>query len=137
MSDDHFALRRIEVVLINTPVLARTIALGPCDLRWVKFYDGTIFLGDAARRTPVSGAFRELTLTNLPGRYSSADGGVGSWIPGTTETGEIQSSDPVELTVLDPGPDPDQLQNYHPIFSMGVTGSTVLINLFTGVEPAT
>ena len=118
-----------SAVLINTPVLARAIALGPCDLRWVKFYDGTIFLGDAAPN-PVSGAF-ELTLTNLPAGIHLLTA-VSELDSGTTETGEIQSSDPVELTVLDPGPNPDQLR-LPPIFSMGVSGSSVLINLFTEV----
>ncbi len=119
-----------SAVLINTPVLASAIALGPCDLRWVKFYDGTIFLGDAAPN-PATGAF-ELTLTNLPAGIHQLTA-VSELDSGTTEAGEIQSSDPVELTVLDPGPNPDQLR-LPPIFSMGVSGSTVLINLFTGVD---
>ena len=48
----------------------------------------------------------------------------------TGETGEIETSDPVELTVLAPGPNPDQ-DHIAPVISVGVTGPSVLISLLT------
>ena len=115
-----------SVVLINTPVLARAIAFGPCDLRWVKFYDGPVYLGDAV---PGPGGGYDLTLNNLPAgiHWLSAVAELGS---STGETGEIETSDPVELTVLAPGPNPDQ-DHIAPVISVGVTGSSVLISLLT------
>jgi hypothetical protein len=115
-----------SVVLTNTPVLARAIAFGPCDLRWVKFYDGAIYLGDAV---PNPGGGYDLTLNNLPAgiHWLSAVAELGS---STGETGEIETSDPVELTVLAPGPNPDQAVGA-PVISVGVTGQSVFINLPT------
>jgi hypothetical protein len=115
-----------SVVLINTPVLARAIAFGPCDLRWVKFYDGPVYLGDAV---PGPGGGYDLTLNNLPAgiHWLSAVAELGS---STGETGEIETSDPVELTVLAPSPNPDQ-DHIAPVISVGVTGSSVLISLLT------
>jgi len=116
-----------SVVLSNTPVLARAIAFGPCDLRWVKFYDGPILLGDAAGNSIVGGF--DLVLTNLTAgiHQLTAVAELGS---GTTEAGEIESSDPVELTVLVPGEDHD---HEPPVISVGVTGKSALINLQTSM----
>ncbi len=117
-----------SVVLTNTPVLLRAIAIGPCGFNWVRFYDGTAYLGDAVPNT--SGGY-DLTVTNLPAgiHWLSA---VAELASGSTETGEIETSEPVELTVLAPGPNPDQTR-IPPVFSMGVTGTSVLINLYTAV----
>ena len=117
-----------SVVLTNTPVLARAIAIGPCGLRWVKFYDGTAYLGDAV---PNPGGGFDLTLDNLPAGIHLLSA-VAELESGTAEAGEIETSDPVELTVLAPGPNPDQAFGA-PVISVGVNGSSVLINLPTSV----
>jgi hypothetical protein len=116
-----------SVVLTNTPVLARAIPFGPCGLIWVKFYDGPTYLGDAVPN-PVGGY--DLTLNNLPAGIHrlSAVAELGS---STGETGEVETSDPVELTVLAPGPNPDQHNPIPPVLSAGVTGDTILLSLPT------
>lgn len=116
-----------SVLLTNTAVLAKAIPIGPCGLRWVKFYDGPIFLGDATAGT-IGGGF-ELTLTNLaPGVHQLT--AVAELETGTTEAGEIESSDPVEFTVLVPLQDHD---HEPPEFSAGVSGKSVLLNLHTAL----
>ncbi len=115
-----------SVVLTNTPVLARAIAIGPCSLRWVKFYDGSSYLGDAVAGS--SGGY-DLTLNNLPAGIQRLSA-VAELESGTPDTGEIETSDPVDLTVLAPGTDPDHSP---PVISVGVTGRSVLINLPTAL----
>ena len=116
-----------SVLLTNTAVLARAIAIGPCGLRWVKFYDGPIHLGDATVGT-VGGGF-ELTITNLTAGVHRITA-VAELETGTTEAGEIESSDPVELTVLAPA---TAHEHEPPVLSAGVTGSSVLINVPTAL----
>ena len=114
-----------SVLMTNTAVLLRAIAIGPCGIRWVKFYDGSIYLGDAAGT--VAGGF-DLTLPSLPAgvHHLTAVAEVES---GTTQAGEIESSAPVELTVL--APTTTGHSHESPIISAGVTGERVLINLPT------
>jgi hypothetical protein len=111
-----------SVVLTNTPVLARAIPTGPCGLTWVKFYDGPTYLGPAVGST---GGGYDLTLTTLAAgthRLSAV---------AELESGEIETSEPVELTVLAPGPNPDQHGHPPPVLSAGVTGDTILLSLPT------
>jgi len=117
-----------SIILTNTAVLARAIAIGPCNLKWVKFYDGPAFLGDAVP-SPVGGGY-DLTLDSLPAgtHWLSA---VAELDSGTGEVGEVESSDSVELTVLAPGPNPDQSNPNPPVLSAGVTGDTILLSLPT------
>ena len=114
-----------SVVLTNTPVLARAIPTGPCGLTWVKFYDGPTDLGPAVGST---GGGYDLTLTTLtPGTHRlSAVAGLAS--------GELETSDPVELTVLAPRPNPDQHDHSPPALSAGVTGHTILLSLPTSLD---
>jgi hypothetical protein len=92
------------VVLTNTPVLARAVAIGPCGFRWVKFYDGAIFLGDAVAGS--SGGY-DLTVSGFAAgtHQLSAVAELDSGVPGE---GEVETSEPVELMVLAPGEPPDQ-----------------------------
>ena len=94
-------------VLVGTPVLFSAIAVGPCDFRWIKFYDGTTFLGDGAPSSDGSPGFN-LTVASLsPGVHSiSAVAELNSGSPG--KPGEIETSEPVELNVLAPGEPPHQ-----------------------------
>ncbi len=93
-----------SVVLTNTPVLLRAIAIGPCGLIWVKFYDGATYLGDATP-SPVGGY--DLTVTGFTAgtHQLSAVAQLSDSVGGF---GEVETSSPVELIVLDPGPTPDQ-----------------------------
>ena len=115
-----------SVVLTNTAVRAIAIAFGPCGLRWVKFYDGPVFLGDAA----LGSSGYELVLDNLAAGTHQLSA-VAEIDSGTGETGEIETSDPVELTVLAPGPNPDQDDPNPPTLSAGVTGDTILLSVPT------
>jgi hypothetical protein len=92
-----------SVVLTNTPVLLRAIAIGPCGFRWVKFYDGAAFLGDAAAG---SGGGYDLTVDGFAAgtHQLSAVAELDSGMPGE---GEVETSEPVELMVLAPGEPPD------------------------------
>ncbi len=115
-----------SVVLTNTLVLARAIAIGPCGLRWVKFYDGQMLLGSAV---PGLGGEFELTLTNLAaGLHRLA--AVAELESGLPDAGEIETSDPVELTVLAPAATHD---HEPPTLSVGVSGKSVLINVPTAL----
>jgi len=116
-----------SVMLKDTAVSFRAIAVGPCGLRWVKFYDGPIHLGDATAGT-VGGGF-ELTITNLTAGVHRITA-VAELESGTTEAGEIESSDPVELTVLAPA---TAHEHEPPELSAGVTGLSVLINVPTAL----
>ena len=88
----------------NAPVTMRAIASGPCGLGWVKFYDGTTDLGPAA---PTTGGVFELILSggfttgthqlSAVAQLEVAGGG-----------GEVETSEPVEIFVLDPSGPPDQ-----------------------------
>jgi hypothetical protein len=93
-----------SVVLAATPVLLRAIAIGPCGFRWVKFYDGATYLGDA-----VAGSTGEYDLTVdgfAAGTHQlSAVAELDSGLPGE---GEVESSAPVNLIVLAPGEPPHQ-----------------------------
>jgi hypothetical protein len=93
-----------SVVLTNTPVLLRAIAIGPCGFSWVKFYDGATYLGDAV---PAAGGGYDLTVSGFAAgthqlsavaQLEDSGGGVG----------EVETSDPVDLMVLAPGGLPDQ-----------------------------
>ncbi len=118
-----------SVMLKNTAVLVRAISLTQVALRWVKFYDGETYLGDATPGT-LPGAF-DLTVSNLPPGLHHLTA-VAELDSGTTESGAIESSDPVELTVVDPIEDPDH-DHEPPTLSVGVTGSSVLLSLPTSV----
>ena len=109
-----------SVVLTNTPVLLRAISIGACTINWVKFYSDTTFLGEA-----VAAGLPEfdVMLSDLPA-------GVHRLVAvAELETGEVETSDPVELTVLIPGSHEDQGEA--PLLSAGVTGNTILINIPT------
>jgi hypothetical protein len=117
-----------SVLLTNTAVRAIAIAYGPCNLRWVKFYDGPIYLGDA---TSSAGGGYELTIDSLPAGVHQLSA-VAELETGTLEAGEIETSDPVQLTVLAPGPNPDQ-GHEAPVISAGVIGDTILLSLPTAL----
>lgn len=116
-----------SVVLTNTPVLLRAAPvayINPCNFLWVKFYDGAVFLGDG-----ISGSGTpefDLTVSDLPaGIHRLA-------AVAELENGEVETSDPVELTVLAPTPGPGQDHDQSaPTLSAGVNGETVLISLPT------
>jgi hypothetical protein len=93
-----------SVVLTNTPVLLRAIAIGPCGFSWVKFYDGATYLGDAVAGS--SGGY-DLTVSGFAAgtHQLSAVAQLDSGVPGS---GEVETSDPVDLMVLAPGGLPDQ-----------------------------
>jgi hypothetical protein len=98
------------VVLTNTPVLLRAkpvVSINPCDFRWVKFYDGAAFLGDGVASTSGEPGW-ELTVPDLPAGVHRLVA-VAELDPGTPgEAGEVETSEPVELNVLAPGPHGDQ-----------------------------
>jgi hypothetical protein len=90
-------------VLTNTPVLLRAIAIGPCGLIWVKFYDGATYLGDAVAGS--TGGY-DLTVSSFaPGTHQLS--AVALLDSGTTGEGELETSAPVDLVVLAPGQPPD------------------------------
>jgi hypothetical protein len=92
------------VVLTNTPVLLRALAIGPCDLRWVKFYDGATYLGDAVAG---SGGYELIVSSFAAGTHqlsAAAQIDPGAGVP---DEGEVETSAPVALTVLAPGDPPD------------------------------
>jgi hypothetical protein len=93
-----------SVVLTNTPVLLRAIAIGPCGLIWVKFYDGATYLGDAVHGT--SGGY-DLTVSSFAAGIHQLSA-VAQLDSGTGGEGEVETSDPVDLIVLAPGGPPDQ-----------------------------
>jgi hypothetical protein len=118
-----------SVILTNTPVLMRAAPISislPCDLRWVKFYSGTALLGEAVANT--SGEY-ELTIPGLPAGVHQIVA-VSEQNNGLPEAGEIETSDPVELTVLAAGEPPEQ-DHHVPTLSAGVIGGTIQINLPT------
>lgn len=115
-----------SVILTNTAVLGRAIAIGPCGLKWVKFYDGPILLGSAV--ADGTGGF-DLTITNLAAGLHRISA-VAELETGTTEAGEVETSDAVELTVIEPG---NEHEHEPPVLSAGVTGKSVLINLPTAL----
>jgi hypothetical protein len=88
------------VVLTNTPVVARAIAIGPCGLIWVKFYDGATYLGAAV---PGPGGGYDLTVSSLAAGTHQLSA-VAQLESTTGGEGEVETSDPVTLTVLAPGP---------------------------------
>ena len=109
----------------TSPVLVRVQAIGPCELTWVKIYDGLTFVGDGTIGiTP--GGF-DVTLTNLTAGIHSLTA-VAELASGTQGAGEIESSEPVELTVLIPG---TNHEHEPPVLSVGVTGNAVVISLPT------
>jgi hypothetical protein len=93
----------LSVVLTNTPVLLRAIAIGPCGFSWVKFYDGATYLGDASG----AGGGYDLTVSGFAAgtHQLSAVAQLDSGVPGD---GEVETSDPVDLVVLAPGEPPHQ-----------------------------
>jgi len=91
--------------LAGTPVTMRAIAVGPCGLNWVRFYDGTTDLGPAS---PTTGGVYELTLAN---GFTAGS----HWISAVAQledtgggAGEVETSEPVELLILPPNDPPDQ-----------------------------
>jgi hypothetical protein len=93
-----------SVVLTNTPVLLRAIAIGPCGFSWVKFYDGATYLGDAA---PGAGGGYDLTVSGFAAGTHQLSA-VAQLDSGTGGEGEVETSDPVDLVVLAPGEPPHQ-----------------------------
>jgi hypothetical protein len=86
----------------DAPVTMRAIATGPCGLGWVKFYDGTTDLGPAVQTT----FGYELIKT------SGFTAGT-HWISAVAQLednggDEVETSEPVEIIVLDPFLPPDQ-----------------------------
>jgi hypothetical protein len=119
-----------SVLYPTSPVLVRARAFGPCELTWVKIFDGPTFVGDGT--IGISPGGFDLTLTNLtPGIHQLT--AVAELANGTQGAGEIETSDPVELTVLMPLPDPD---HQPPTLAVGVTGNSVLISLPTSLGHA-
>jgi len=87
-------------VLTATPVVLRAIPIGPCGLIWVKFYDGTTYLGDGVANS--SGGY-DFTVSSFDmgiheissvAQLSDNEGGAG----------EVETSAPVTLNVLTPIP---------------------------------
>jgi hypothetical protein len=118
-----------SVMLTSTPFLLRAVPFSlanPCSLRWVKFYSGATLLGDAAIN-PGTGGF-ELVVSNLPpGLHQLV--AVGLEESSLPDGGELETTDPVEITVLAPGTAPDDHPG--PTLSAGVSGASVVINLPT------
>ncbi len=92
-------------VLTATPVLLRAVAIGPCGLIWVKFYDGTTYLGDGVRNS--NGGY-DFTVSSFDlGLHQISS--VAQLDDGTGGVGEVETSAPVTLNVLFPNiPPPDQ-----------------------------
>jgi hypothetical protein len=118
-----------SVMLTNTPILLRAVPLAvanPCNIRWVNFYSGDTLLG-AAAPNPTTGGY-ELTVSNLPpGLHRLV--AVGLQDSTQPDGGELETTDPVEVTVLAPGEAPDQ--HAGPALSAGVSGANIVINLPT------
>ena len=92
-------------VLTATPVLLRAIAIGPCGFIWVKFYDGTTYLGDGVRqhKRRIRPHCEQLCL----GIHQISS--VAQLADSTGGAGEVETSAPVTLNVLFPNiPPPDQ-----------------------------
>jgi hypothetical protein len=109
--------------ITNTPVLFRAIpttlpGVGPCGFIKVAFYQDTILLGQATHEP------YELTVVpQVAGTYVFT-------AVATLESGEVQTSDPAQVTILAPDTTPHQHNAPGP-FSAGVSGTTVLLNLPT------
>jgi len=89
------------VVLTNTPLLLRAIPNpasigGPCGFGTVQFYQGSTLVG-VAKHDP----FELTILPQVPGIY-------GFTAVATLTTGESETSDPAQVTVVAPGSAPDQ-----------------------------
>ncbi len=92
-----------SVVLTATPVLLRAIAIGPCGFIWIKFYDGTAYLGDAVPNT--SGGY-DLTVSGFAAGTHQLSA-VAQLADSTGGAGEVETSAPVDLIVLTPTGPPD------------------------------
>jgi hypothetical protein len=115
-----------SVVLTNTPVLLRALPIvfiNPCNFGWVKFYSGETFLGNGVGG-PGTGEF-DLTVSDLPA-------GVHRLVAvAELENGEVETSEPVELTVIAPGSNSQPHDHDEFSLSVGVTGNNILLNLPT------
>ncbi len=87
------------------PVTLRAIASGPCGLGWVKFYVGTTDLGPAS---PTTGGVFELILSGGFTTGTHQLSAVAQLQAAGNAPGEIETSEPVEITVLAPFQPPDQ-----------------------------
>jgi hypothetical protein len=104
------------VLLTNAALRLSAIPnpVGPCDFRWVKFYDGATVLGDGAPST-TGGSGYELTVSSLSAgsHHIVAVAELDSGVAG--QAGEVETSDPVGVLVLAPQEHPpDTDQNPHP-----------------------
>ncbi len=95
--DKSYALEAAPVLLRAGPI----VSINPCPFTWVKFYDGAAFLGAAA---PGSTGGWDLTVntgftvgTHHLSAVAQLEGTVGG-------PGEVETSDPVELIVIDSTP---------------------------------
>lgn len=108
-----------SVVLTNTAVRMIAIPKGPCPFSIIKFYWDTALVGIADL------APYETTYTpTVPGTYTLT-------AVATLATGEVETSDPVQITVLAPAASPDQHEGGGFSLTAGVTGTTVLLNVPT------
>ena len=111
-----------SVFLTNTAIAFKAISIAlppfnPCAFGPVKFYDGTALLGTALAPEYL------LTLSNLtPGVHE---------ITAVTQlsSDEVETSDPVHITILAPGPN-DQHSHPGALFA-GVSGTTVVLSIPT------
>src|ERR1051325_8658990 len=110
-----------SVVLTNTPVLLKAIPNpvpvgGPCGFGVVLFYQDAALVGTADHDP-----YEVTVVPVIPGTYEFTAVSVSS-------TGEMETSDPAELTVVAPAEDPNHDHPPGP-FSVGVPGTSILLNL--------
>jgi len=94
----------------GTAVTMRAIAIGPCGIISIRFFDGNTNLGQA---TLATGGVYELTL---PGGFAAgihAISAVAQLESTSGGAGEVETSEPVEIIVIDPIVPPDQDGHTH------------------------
>jgi hypothetical protein len=113
-----------SVFLTNTAILAKAIpnnggSVGlPCNFLAVSFYQDTVLVGEATHDP-----FQATFTPQVPGTYLFS-------AAATLDNGEVQSSDPVVITIVSPDYGPHQHTSPGPL-SAGVSGTTVILNLPT------
>jgi hypothetical protein len=113
-----------SVFLTNTAILAKAIPntgvpVGlPCNFLSVSFYQDAALVGGSTH-DPFEATF----IPQVPGTYTFT-------AVATLENGEVQSSDPAQITIVAPDTSEHQHTTPGPL-SAGVSGTTVLLNLPT------
>jgi hypothetical protein len=87
----------------DAPVTMRAFPSGPCGLGWVRFFDGPTDLGPAVQST-FGYEFIKTSGFTAGTHWISAVAQLGD----TGGGGEVETSEPVEIIVLDPFVPPDQ-----------------------------